>query len=52
MTGPLRRIDDVDWRSHDAPDDDPDDELLPTTPPEVVAVLGFDPLEDEDGAGD
>lgn len=39
-----------DWRAiADAPD--PDDDLLPATPPGVVAMLGFDPL-DEAGAGD
>lgn len=32
-----------DWRKgSDAPD--PDDELLPSTPPDVVSMLGFDPL--------
>ena len=36
----------VDWRSQeDEEDDDPDDEELEETPPDVVAVLGFDPLE-------
>ena len=29
----------------DFEDFDPDDELLPVTPPDVVAILGFDPLE-------
>jgi hypothetical protein len=40
-----------DWR--DVLDDevDPDDELLPETPADVVAVLGFDPLEWESDAG-
>ena len=38
---------DVDWRK--AEDDaDPDDELLERTSPDVVAMLGFDPLEDYD----
>lgn len=33
----------------DDPDDtDPDDELLAVTPPDVVAMLGFDPLTDPD----
>jgi hypothetical protein len=26
-------------------EEDPDDELLPETPEDVIAVLGFDPLE-------
>ena len=34
-----------DWRTQPADDSDPDDELLPQTPPDVVAVLGFDPLD-------
>jgi hypothetical protein len=35
-----------DWRSVDTDiDDDPDDELLAETPADVVAMLGFDPLE-------
>ncbi len=29
-------------------DEDPDDELLAVTPPDVVAMLGFDPLELEE----
>ena len=39
----------ADWRN--APDEvDPDDEELPETPPDVVAMLGFDPLDyDEEG---
>jgi hypothetical protein len=33
----------------DDPDDmDPDDELLSETPPDVIAMLGFDPLTDPD----
>lgn len=33
-----------DWRQ--APEEtDPDDELLAETPADVIAVLGFDPLE-------
>ena len=31
----------------DDPDPDPDDEELTVTPPEVVMILGFDPLDDE-----
>lgn len=27
--------------------DDPDDELLDETPPDVVQVLGFDPLDED-----
>jgi hypothetical protein len=41
----------VDWRKNaQATDSDPDDELMETTPQDVVAVLGFDPkdLEDEE----
>ena len=38
----------ADWRSA-AEAKDPDDELLPATPPDVVAVLGFDPLDELDG---
>jgi hypothetical protein len=35
-----------DWRAVDVDlDDDPDDELLDETPADVVAMLGFDPLE-------
>jgi hypothetical protein len=30
-------------------DEDPDDELLDETPEDVVEMLGFDPLELEDG---
>lgn len=37
----------VDWRQTPAPED-PDDDLLPVTPPDVVALLGFDPLEFEE----
>ena len=39
----------TDWRK-EADDRDPDDELLPQTPADVVAVLGFDPLELEEPA--
>lgn len=36
-----------DWRADGdlSSQPDPDDELLAVTPPDVVAVLGFDPLE-------
>lgn len=36
-----------DWRSPmlESNDIDPDDELLEETPKDVVAILGFDPLE-------
>jgi len=37
-----------DWREFDFVDIDPDDEELEETPADVVAVLGFDPLELED----
>lgn len=41
-----------DWRADNDPnaDDDPDDEPLAKTPPDVVAVLGFDPLDVDDPA--
>ena len=32
------------WRDHEDEDPDPDDED-PPTPPDVIAVLGFDPDE-------
>lgn len=35
----------MDWE--DAPDPDVDDEELPKTPSSIVAVLGFDPLDDD-----
>ena len=39
----------VNWRANaKATDVDPDDELLETTPADVVAVLGFDPKEIEE----
>lgn len=40
-----------DWRADPdvINDEDPDDELLPETPEDVVAVLGFDPLDLELG---
>jgi len=35
-----------DWRAVKIPnDEDPDDEELDKTPPEVKAILGFDPKE-------
>ena len=36
------------WRDDvdDFEDDDPDDEELAETPEDVIAILGFDPLED------
>jgi hypothetical protein len=37
-----------DWRTILASDEDVDDEELPTTPKDVVEVLGFDPLEDDE----
>ena len=37
-----------DWRAAaDDDDDDPDDEEMSATPADVVAALGFDPLEPE-----
>jgi len=38
----------VDWRSNNQDDGDPDDELLRPTPLDVIAILGFDPLELEE----
>jgi hypothetical protein len=36
----------VDWRkTASTTDADPDDEALNQTPPDVVAILGFDPAE-------
>lgn len=29
---------------------DPDDELLPETPPEICLMLGFDPAHEDEGA--
>ena len=61
MSGPLlpgvrfgdESTDKLDWRDLDGQDDDADDdELLAETPPDVVAMLGFDPLELEDDDGD
>jgi len=38
----------VDWRKNAAATDaDPDDEELPQTPQDIVAVLGFDPLDEK-----
>lgn len=37
----------VNWREELKDEVDPDDELLDETPPEVIDVLGFDPLEFE-----
>lgn len=36
-----------DWRTEPDDDADPDDELLPETPDDVIAVLGFDPLDED-----
>lgn len=37
-----------DWRLEEVVDeDDPDDELLPETPEDVIDILGFDPREFE-----
>jgi hypothetical protein len=44
-----------DWREDSTDDFDPDDEELPQTPPDVIAMLGFDPLDlddDEPEAGE
>jgi len=39
-----------DWRAIDQEDDADDDRELPETPPDVIAILGFDPLDEiEDG---
>lgn len=35
----------VDWRKGTAVDEDPDDEELQETPPDVIAILGFDPKD-------
>ena len=37
----------IDWRKEldEEYDKDPDDEIMDQTPPDVVEVLGFDPLE-------
>ena len=37
-----------DWRLELIDDIDPDDEEMQQTPPDVVAVLGFDPLDEEE----
>jgi 8-oxo-dGTP pyrophosphatase MutT (NUDIX family) len=49
---PEAHWDDVDtplpnWRDSEDDDADPDDELLEETPPDVVAMLGFDPLDED-----
>ena len=37
------------WREVlDPNDEDPDDEQLAVTPPDVVAALGFDPLDEDE----
>jgi hypothetical protein len=43
-----------DWRESDSgdTDDDPDDEELAETPAEIIAALGFDPLEEDDEGED
>ena len=33
-------------------EEDPDDELLAVTPPEVIMMLGFDPLDDDEDGDD
>lgn len=38
----------LDWRSILAEEEDPDDDELNETPPDVVAVLGFDPAEEDE----
>jgi len=40
-----------DWRGRGGPmaDDDPDDEILETTPDDVIGILGFDPREFQRG---
>ena len=45
MNKPGSKSGNGDWRNILADESDPDDELLSETPPDVVAVLGFDPLE-------
>ena len=41
---------DTDWRN-ELDDEDPDDEQI-ETPEDVIAVLGFDPAEDDDESDD
>jgi len=43
-----------DWRDNPdvANETDPDDELLSKTPEDVVAILGFDPLDADTGDED
>ena len=40
----------IDWRDYEDVEFDPDEKPMRETPPEVIAVLGFDPLDmmDED----
>jgi hypothetical protein len=38
----------INWREELKDEQDPDDELLPETPKDVVDLLGFDPLEFEE----
>lgn len=33
------------WQEQLGDEEDPDDELLTSTPEDVIAILGFDPLE-------
>jgi hypothetical protein len=40
----------TDWREILQDEEDPDDELLSETPPEVIEELGFDPRELEEDA--
>jgi len=35
-----------DWREVGLEETEPDDELLRETPSDVIAILGFDPLEE------
>ena len=37
-----------DWREILADEDDADDEQLQQTPPDVTAVLGFDPADEDE----
>jgi hypothetical protein len=47
MTTPTPHAEPVDWRKqlNDENDPDPDDDLLDETPGEVIAEIGFDPLD-------
>jgi len=41
----IGRVENVDW----TPDESPDDDVYPeSTPEEVVQILGFDPMEEND----